>query len=75
MSILLTLANIVSVIGSFAGMIFIAHKKRIGFVIFFFVECSMSYIGYMTEQYGIILMSVLYFTANMYSFYCWSTGD
>ena len=69
---LLHVCNYVSAIGAVIGMLLIAHKRKIGFVVFVFVEISMIYIGYCTKQYGIIVMSIFYFMANIYAWYQWS---
>jgi len=73
--ILLEICNVFSAVGACLGMLLLAHKNKLGFVIFFGVEISMSYIGWVTQQYGIIVMSLLYFLSNIYAFYKWTTAE
>ncbi len=54
------------------GMYLIAHKNKLGFVVFFAVEVSFAYIGYCTSQYGIMATSVAYFLMNIYSYKQWN---
>ena len=69
---ILLLANIVLVIGALLGMYCIAHKDKRGFIIFLGVESSMSYIGWATGNYGLILAAMLYLGMNLYSYIMWS---
>lgn len=73
MSILL-LANITLVLGALIGMWHIANKNKKGFVIFLGVEASMSYIGYATSNYGLVIAAVLYLCMNIYSYLKWSNA-
>jgi len=70
---LLEVVNIAVSVGSFVGMVCIANKIKSGFIVFFFVDLGLSYIGYISGQYGVIAMAVLYFLANCYAYYKWST--
>lgn len=69
---LLMLANIVLVLLATIGMHCIAHKRKIGFIIFFGVELCLAYIGYTQAQYGLIVVSIIYFLNNIYAYYRWS---
>lgn len=68
---LLQIVNILSAILAFIGIMLLAHKRKAGFVVFFFVECCMFYIGLMSEQYGVLAMSIIYFFSNIYGYYQW----
>ena len=71
---ILFIINIISVILCTLGALCIAHKSKAGFVIYFGVELCMMYIGYSTQQYGLIVMAVIYFVMNIYSYLKWSRG-
>jgi len=70
MTLLLSL-NILYPILALIAMIMLAHKMKTAFIIFLFVEVIMLYIGTVSGQYGISVMAVLYFFANIYSYYKW----
>lgn len=72
---MLILANFLSAVGAFTGIMMLAHKRKFGFVIFFGVEICMFYIGFMSGQYGVLAMSVIYFFSNIYAYYQWSKAD
>jgi hypothetical protein len=64
-------ANIIMVVSALIGMLFIAHHKRIGFAIYMVTEITFWWIGWHTENYGLCVAAVLYFTVNVYSFIKW----
>lgn len=64
--------NIILVISAVIGMILIAHKSRMGFIIFFITEICYVLIGIHTEQFGLIATAGVYFSMNVYSFIKWS---
>lgn len=63
--------NIIYPILAMLAMYLLAHKNRLGFIVFIFVEAIMLYVGVRTEQYGIASMAILYFIMNMYSYVKW----
>ncbi len=69
---IIEIVNVLVAVGAFSGIMCLAHKLKIGFVIFFGVEVGMAYIGYMSGQYGVIAMSIIYFFSNFYAYYQWS---
>ncbi len=69
---ILEIANFIAAFGAAIGIALLAHKRKSGFFIFFGVELCMFYIGYMTDQYGVLAMSVIYFFFNIYGYYQWS---
>lgn len=69
---LLYIANILSSIGALIGIMLLAHKRKLGFVVFFGVEACMFYIGLMSGQYGVLAMSIIYFFSNIYAYYQWT---
>lgn len=69
---LLQLVNILSALGAFCGIMLLAHKRKLGFVVFFGVELCMFYIGLMSDQYGVLAMSIIYFFSNIYAYWQWS---
>lgn len=71
----LMFANIVLVIGALTGMYCIAHHNKVGFIIFLGVEASMSYIGYATNNYGLVVAAVLYLIMNVYSYTRWTKAE
>lgn len=72
---LLALANIAYPLLALCAMVLVAHKKKSAFIIFLFVEVIMLYIGIVSEQYGVALMAVLYFFANIYTYIKWAKDD
>lgn len=68
---LLEAVNIIYTICGFIGIMLLAHKNKMGFVVFFVVEVCMGYIGYKTQQQGLVVMAVVYFLSNMYALYRW----
>jgi hypothetical protein len=69
---MIIIANIILVISAMIGMYCVAHKRKVGFIIFTFVESSMGYIGYSSGNYGLCLAAMLYFGMNIYSYIQWS---
>lgn len=69
---LLHLVNILSAIGAFTGIMLLAYKRKLGFVVFFGVELCMFYIGLISGQYGVLAMSIIYFFSNIYAYIKWS---
>lgn len=57
------------------AMILLAHKKKVAFLIFVFVEILMIYIGISSKQYGIAAMAVVYFFTNIYAYLQWRKDD
>lgn len=72
---MLQIANILAAIGAFCGIMLLAHRKKLGFVVFFGVEVCMFYIGVMSMQYGVLAMSIIYFFSNIYAYCQWSRSD
>jgi hypothetical protein len=68
----LQIINVLVAIGAFTGIMLLAHKRKLGFVVFFGVEICMFYIGLMSQQYGVLAMSIIYFFSNIYAYYQWS---
>lgn len=68
---LLALISILVAVGAFCGIMLLAHKRKEGFIVFFGVEVCMFYIGYMSAQYGVLAMSIIYFFSNMCAYYQW----
>lgn len=68
---MLIIMNIIAVISSLVGVLLLAHKVKWGFAIYFVTEISMAYIGWATHQYGLIIMSCVYFSANVYAYTKW----
>jgi hypothetical protein len=64
-------ANILLVASAVIGMFCIAHKKRVGFVIFFLVELCMAYIGEKTGNHGLTTAAGIYLAMNIYSWLKW----
>ena len=69
---LLTLANIVIFFSALTGMLLIAHKNKLGFVVFLLVEISMGYIGMATASYGLVVTAIMYAVMNVYSYIKWT---
>lgn len=69
---ILQLANTLAALGAFVGIMLLAHKIKIGLIVFFGVEICMFYIGYMSEQFGVLAMSIIYFFSNIYAYIQWS---
>jgi hypothetical protein len=72
---MLAIANFLAAVGAFTGIMMLAHKRKLGFVVFFGVEMCMFYIGLMSSQYGVLAMSVIYFFSNIYAYIQWSKDD
>lgn len=72
---MLEIANVLVAVGAFTGIMLLAHKKKLGFIIFFGVEACMFYIGLMSEQYGVLAMSIIYFFSNIYAYLCWRRDE
>lgn len=68
---LLLLANIILPLSAVTGMYCIAHKLKVGFLVFLLAEISMFYVGMETRNYGFMATSCIYFCMNIYSYYCW----
>lgn len=71
----LNFLNCILVISAVVGMYCIAHKRKIGFVIFLLVEFSMGYIGLVTKNYGLTVAAVIYLCMNCYSWFKWREGE
>lgn len=69
------LVNILAAVGALAGMLCIAHKNKLGFIIFFGVELCFTYLGLISGQYGLIACAVIYLGANIYSYQKWSETE
>ena len=67
--------NILYPVLAMLAMFLLAHKNRIGFLVFLFVEIIMLYLGVQTKQYGIAIMAILYFFMNIYSYKQWSKDN
>lgn len=65
------LANIVMVLGSITGMYYIAHRKKVGFVIFLFTEIALAFLGYTSHNHGLIITALVYLLMNIYSYQTW----
>lgn len=72
---MLAIANFLAALGAFTGIMLLAHKQKVGFVVFFGVEICMFYIGLMSSQYGVLAMSVIYFFSNIYAYILWSRDN
>lgn len=72
---LLQFVNVFSALGALIGIICLAYKRKIGFIVFFGVECCMFYIGYKSYQYGVLAMSIIYFFANIFAYFKWRKDD
>lgn len=71
MTTTLLIANVVLLIGAVVGMSYIARRKKMGFVVFLFVEASMAYIGVATNNYGLVFTALVYLCMNIYSYLKW----
>ncbi len=71
----LMIVNFITPLFSLIGMILIAHKYKIAFIVFLIVEISLAYIGYTNKQYGLIAMSIIYILSNIYSYIIWSKEE
>ena len=69
---MLLLANILYPIIALIAMLMLAHKVKEAFILFLVVEVLMLYIGYESKQYGVLVMAIIYFFANIYSYKQWS---
>jgi len=67
--------NILLVVAAVSGMYFIAHQRKVGFIIFTVVEVSMAYIGWATRNYGLVIAPIFYFCMNVYSYIQWSKRE
>lgn len=64
--------NIISFIGAFAGILCLAHKKSIGFLIFtVVVEPCVGTIGYVSGNYGLTASAIMYIIVNIYGYKKW----
>ncbi len=72
MTTILIAANVALLVGAIIGMLFIANRNKMGFVVFLFVEASMAYIGVATANYGLVLTAVVYLCMNIYSYVKWT---
>lgn len=72
---LLQIINILVALGAFTGIMLLAHKQKLGFIVFFMVELCMFYIGYMSAQYGVLAMSIIYFFSNIYAYWQWTKDE
>lgn len=66
-----SVCNIILPFAAVIGMYCIAHKLKIGFLVFLLAEMSMMYIGYTTENYGFVCTAILYVLMNIYSYLMW----
>lgn len=67
--------NIIVAISAPCAVISLAHKKKIGFLIFVIVEVCYTYIGLTTGQYGIVFIAIFYFISNIYGYIRWSEDE
>lgn len=72
---MLVLMNIIAALSAIVGVLLLAHKVKWGFAVYFITELSMGYIGWKTQQYGICVMSLLYFCANIYAYAKWTIEE
>lgn len=68
---LMVILNILCPILAVLGMYLMGKQNKIGFVVFIVVDLSSIYISILTEQYGILLMGVLYVITEVYAYYKW----
>lgn len=69
------LANIIMPLSSIIGMYLIAHKNKLGFLVFLILETCMIYLGFTSANYGLILTSLIFAIMNLYSFKLWSKDE
>jgi hypothetical protein len=53
------------------AMYLVAHKDKRAFIVFLIVEVIMVYIGIVSGQFGVTIMAVVYFFANIYAYRKW----
>lgn len=63
--------NVLYVIAAFSGMLLVAHKKSIGFLVFLVAEMCMLCVGIHSEQYGMVTMALVYFVTNIWAYRKW----
>lgn len=69
------IANIIMPISSIIGMYLIAHKNKLGFLVFLILESCMVYLGLESRNYGLIITSLIFAIMNLYSFRLWSKDE
>ena len=67
--------NVIYPILATSAMLLLAYKNKNAFLLFLVVEVCMMYIGLETKQYGVLLMAVLYFLANIFAYYKWRENE
>lgn len=67
----INIANVLYPMFAMIAMYLVAHKDKRAFIVFLIVEVIMVYIGVVSGQFGVTIMAVVYFFANIYAYRKW----
>ncbi len=67
--------NILATVAALTGSLLLAHKNRLGFLVFFLDDFALGFLGAQTSQWGVTVTATIFALTNAYAYYKWRKTD